>query len=439
MNKTSRRSILKAGAAVTAGAAAHTTGLRSAFAADRAGSKFNWGHTVDFGEQYYSNMLNIMESIRRTEIDLIGDLSDRMAAAIKKGNNVWMQAQAGHMGYIEFKEENKGNPGILRSSTNWGGSDYDKMQPGDVLMTNYVSENVRTARDNGVYVIGVPVNYVDNEWAPRGFVSPNVNDWMLGDVSDVILQSYIPYTQGIVDVPEIPEMKVCPSAGNSLCSLYWMFQAEVANKVKNPSAKRLDYSVRYLDTILDRIRTAYRLQKDAMFDTAAVVAEKIGNGAHYHVMSDHGGVQSEASGVAMGPMMTNAFRRDMKAGDVQLLATIEPDSQTILDNAMNAREMGMFVVSIGPGSFTELRRYSDLYIDNLCPEGGGMYEITGIPQKVATAGGVMNNWLMWIFTSQFVDEMVRRGWVPWFYMGYFATGGPEYCKAMKLHFDRRGF
>ena len=74
-----------------------------------------------------------------------------------------------------------------------------------------------------VYVVGVPVCYVDNEWAPRGFVTPNVNNWLLGDVSSVILQSYIPYHQRIVDCPQIPEMKLCPSAANSLNSLFWMF------------------------------------------------------------------------------------------------------------------------------------------------------------------------------------------------------------------------
>ena len=55
------------------------------------------------------------------------------------------------MGYIEFKEEHKGNPCILRSNTIFNGGDYDKMKSGDVLMTNYVLEDVRAARDRGVY------------------------------------------------------------------------------------------------------------------------------------------------------------------------------------------------------------------------------------------------------------------------------------------------
>jgi uncharacterized phosphosugar-binding protein len=439
MAKLSRRSILKSGAALAAGTAAMGSGVRSAAAADRAGSRYNWGHTMDFGEQYFVRMTEILENIRRNEMQLIGDISSRMAETLKKGGNVWMQAQAGHMGYIEFKEENKGNPRILRSSLEWNGGDYDKMKPGDVLMTNYVTEDVRKARDNGIFVVGVPVNYVDNEWAAPGFVAPNVNNWKLNDVSSVILQSYIPYTQGIVDCPEIPEMKICPSAANSLCSLYWMFQAEVANKSRNPKAKPVDKSAEVLDTVIGRIGDAYRMQKDYIFDLAAVVAKRIGNGAFYHVTSDHGGVASEANGVAMGPMMTNAFRNKMKKGDVHLVATIEPDSKMIIDEAKKAREMGQFVVALAPGNSLEIRRNSDAFIDNLSPEGGGLLAIPGFPEKVATVGGVLNNTLAWIFTAQYVDEMVRRGWVPWFWMGMFAVGGTDYNKAVRPFFERQGF
>ncbi len=433
----SRREVLMTGAAAAATAAA--TGVRTADAADRAGAKYNWGHSVPFGEQYYTGVMNILESIRRNEMTLIGDIAGRMVDSLKKGGNVWMQAQAGHMGYIEFDEKHKGNPKILKSCLVWNGGDYDKMKSGDVLMTNYVNEDVKTARDKGVYVVGVPVCYVDNEWAPRGFVSPNPNNWLLGDVSSVILQSYIPYHQGIVDCPQIPEMKICPSAANSLNSLYWMFQCEVASRLKNAKAKPVEAAARMLDTILDRIRDAYRMQKDYMFDHAATVAKMIGGGGYYHVTSDHEGVQSESNGVAMGPMMTNAFRDKMKKGDVHLVATIEPDSQKIVDAAKKAKETGMFVVAIAPGNSLGIRRYSDVFIDNLCPEGGGLMDIPGFPEKVGTAGGVLNNALMWIFTAQFVDEMVRRGWVPWFWMGGYTVAGSKYNEAMRPFFMKQGF
>jgi uncharacterized phosphosugar-binding protein len=82
---------------------------------------------------------------------------------------------------------------------------------------------------------------------------------------------------------------------------------------------------------------------------------------------------------------------------------------------------------------------SDVFIDNLSPEGGGLLAIPGFPEKVATIGGILNNTLMWIFTAQFVDEMVRRGLIPWFYMGSYTVEGPAYSKAMQPFFLRQGF
>jgi len=47
--------------------------------------------------------------------------------------------------------------------------------------------------------------------------------------------------------------------------------------------------------------------------------------------------------------------------------------------------------------------------------------------------------LMWIFTGQFIDEMVRRGWIPWFWMGFYQVGGKEYDDAIKQFFQKQGF
>jgi uncharacterized phosphosugar-binding protein len=82
---------------------------------------------------------------------------------------------------------------------------------------------------------------------------------------------------------------------------------------------------------------------------------------------------------------------------------------------------------------------SDAFIDNLSPEGGGLLQIPGFPEKVGTVGGIMNNILMWIFTGQFVDEMVRRGWIPWFWIGGYTVGGSSYNKAVEQFFLKQGF
>ncbi|MBI83660.1 MAG: hypothetical protein CMJ81_10730 [Planctomycetaceae bacterium] len=65
---------------------------------------------MDFGEQYHVRMTEMMELIRRKEMDLIGDLSSRMAECLSKGNNVWMQSQAGHMTEYQCAQNHKANP-----------------------------------------------------------------------------------------------------------------------------------------------------------------------------------------------------------------------------------------------------------------------------------------------------------------------------------------
>ncbi len=439
MTAHSRRAVLKTGA-VAAAAPGLIVNPIGAAASDRAGDRHSFGMTVDFGEQYFTNMLHILESIRTTEMPLIGELTGRMADTIRKGGNVWWQAKAGHMPLGEFREENRGNPRIFRSYLKPGsGGDYTLMKPGDVLVTNYVHEDIRAARDRGVYVAGVPVNYVDNEWAPRGFAVPNQNGWLLGDVSNVILKSYIPYHQGIVDCPQVPEMKICPSSANSLAALFWMCQAETASRLKNPKAPRLEKAGGFMDTLLARMKEAYAARKEQIFDLAAAAAERIGAGAHFHVTSDHSGVQLEATVVAMGPMMLNAFRSDMRKGDVHFLATIDPDAKPVLDEARKARAMDMMVVTAGPGNSNGLRDCSDVFLDNFSPEGQGWCAVPGFPDRIGVLGGIMNNVLMWVFIAQTVDEMVRRGWVPYFWMGIYTVGGKEYNAAMHPFFLARGF
>jgi hypothetical protein len=398
-----------------------------------------WGHTIAFGDQYYQGELAILEAIRRTEMERIGEIAERMAATLRRGGKVWMQAKQGHMGRYEFDPANAGNPGILESNSEWDDTDYERMRPGDVLVTNYVNQNVRSAREAGVFVVGVPVPYHDSPGSPRGFTKPNPNGWFLSDVSSLVLESHIPYAQGIVDCPEVPEMKLCPSSASPLCALFWMLQAEVADKLRREGTSSAPRAEAVLDTLIQRTKQAFASQRDRIFATCPEAAHRIGRGGHYHVTSEHGGVAREATGVASGPMMTNAFRDKMQAGDLHLLASIEPDAPKILEEARKARGLGMHVIAIGPGSSNELRGLADVFIDNLSPEGGGLLEIPGFPRKVATLGGVINNVLMWIFTAQLVDEMVRRGLVPWFWMGFFQVGGKEYDDAVRPFFLRQGF
>ena len=77
---------------------------------------------------------------------------------------------------------------------------------------------------------------------------------MLKDVSHAILHTHVPYQQGLVHAPEIPEFALCPSSGTGSGALFWMLNAEIADKLADRKAKRVEKSITYLNTLTERVK-----------------------------------------------------------------------------------------------------------------------------------------------------------------------------------------
>ena len=60
-------------------------------------------------------------------------------------------------------------------------------------------------------------------------------------------------------------------------------------------------------------------------------------------------------------------------------------------------------------------------------------------EKVSPASGILNNLILHFITAQFVDEMCRRGAVPYFWMGGYWQGGMEYNGLMGQFCRERGY
>ena len=84
-------------------------------------------------------------------------------------------------------------------------------------------------------------------------------------------------------------------------------------------------------------------------------------------------------------------------------------------------------------------RIPDLYFNNRCAETGGVIEVAGRAEKVCPATGILNNLILHFITAQFVDEMCRRGSVPYFWMGGYWQGGMEYNGLMGQFCRERGY
>ena len=402
-----------------------------------------WGHTIPFGKEYYQNAVKLLQEIR-DDAAIMAEVAAKAADAIRAGNKVYANITTGHMPTYELVNEREGNPAQFEFT----GADtctpeqFAAMRAGDVLLTNHVSEAVRDARDAGVYVVVFTTCYVNNRDTPPGKVNPNVHDWVPEDVASRVIDSHIPWYQGLVRAPEIPEMEICPGSANGSCAIHWMITAEVAHSLATGRPPTGSIGLQYVDILLGRLADVHDQDLEYINEIAIVIAKRIINGGHYYVRSRNEGIQSEASGVAQGLMMCNAFEpRPASEGgdkDVFLIAAVSANDPQDLAWADEARSNGNYLVGIGPSHNDGLRGGCDVYFDNRCDEAAGIILIPDQPDKVCPATGILNNIIMYMLTAQFVDEMCRRGAIPYFLMGAYRDGS-DYNSVMRPFCLERGY
>ncbi len=454
MAKLNRRKMIQTGALLGGGVAAGRW-LEIPAAAHSGESDCRWqqeytfGHTVLFMEEYYQGTLDILGA-QSGELDQIGDLTSRAASLVRKGGTVWTSMNLGHMPYYEQKDDRRGSPGIMKThSTSLGAEkDFDQMQKGDIVFTNRANKAVLAARERGVYVVCVTINYWNNEFRPPGYNHPShgcPDGLMLKDVSNEILHSHTPYEQGLVHAPEIPEFAICPSSGTGSGSIHWMLNAEIANKLAHPNAKAVDKSAQYLRVLTERVERT-RSHFDRIRETTAIMAERVRAGGRWFGKSiEHPGFESEFH-VASGVAVVNFGNWDAnRKKNVMFINSISPAYPEEVKLALEKQVEGAYVVGVGPASTDgvvphgRLIDVADAGFDNFSPESGGVIKIAGQSKSICPTSGIVGNVIQQMIIAQWADEMVRRGSVPYFLFGVYREGGREYNAAMRPFFEKQGF
>ena len=402
-----------------------------------------WGHTLAFSEQYYQKATHLLRKIHG-DAKIIAGVAHKAVESLRSGGKVYTDAAAGHMPPHEMAEDREGNPAQIHFCGNVPAAEaYAALSDGDVLITNSVNSAVRQARDAGVYVVILPTVYVNNSTAPPGKVRPNENNWLLEDVSSMVLDTYIPWHQGVVQIPQVPEMHAFPVSSNITCAVHWMLTAEVATALATGDQPNGTVGRQYLDILFERLDQVHQDDRVEINDIAVVVAKRIIGGGRFFVRSRNTGVQGDANSVAQGLMLTNAFemRSAAEGGDQDTLviAAVSADDPQELAWAEQARANGNYIIGIGPTNSEALRHRCDVYFSNRCAEAAGVIEVAGMAEKVSPATGILNNIILHLLTAEFVDEMCRRGAVPYFWMGVYRVGGTEYNSVMDGFFRERGY
>ena len=464
MSDTNRRDLLGAGATLIAGLAGQSVlGPTTTAAApqhpaprgparahaDRWQHEYTFGHTELFMEEYHRGTMEIL-ACQAGELEQIGELTSRAARVIQQGRTVWTSMNSGHMPYYEQQETRRGNPAILKEHER----EFERLKKGDMVFTNFCNKDVLAARERGVYVVCVTINYHDNEFRPRGFTADdgfhsNRDSLMLRDVSNEILHSHVPYTQGLVHAPEIPEFAICPSSGTGSGSVHWMLTAEIANKLSNRRVRAVDKSAEYLRILTERMEQV-KQHMPQIREAAVAVARRIRAGGRWFSRSiEFEGFESELN-VASGVRVVNWSDEThsweaTREKNVMLINAISPAYPDEMKLALEKQVEGALVIGIGPGSLDgvvpaeRLIDVADAGFDNFSPESGGVIRIEGRDKSICPTSGIVGNVIQQMLVAQWADEMVRRGSVPYFLMGNYQNGGVEYNATMRMFFERQGF
>lgn len=447
MSKITRREMFRTGVTLGAGAAAGSLfNSKNAEAtvkkeqADMPGDEYTFGHTILFMDEYHQGTMEILGRLSG-EVEHVGELGARAASVVKNGGTVWTSMNVGHMPIAELKQDRRGCPGIMKD-----GKEFDKMKKGDMVFTNHCNRAVQAARDRGVYVVAATVNYINNEFRPQNYTNPNEDDLLLKDVSNDILHSHVPYYQGLVHAPEIPEIPICPSTTTGSGALHWMLNGEIANKLAGSGSKEGEKAAEYVRIVTERV-DRIREHRDRIRETAVIMARRIIDGGRWFARSiEHPGFASELQGVECGSMIINWGDWDAeKEKNVMLINAISPKHPEEVKLALEKQVEGAFVIGVGPSSLDgvvptgRLIDIADAGFDNFSPESGGVIKISGRNDTICPTSGITGNVIQQMVCAQWTDEMVRRGAVPYYYVGVCQIGGREHNAAIRMFFERQGY
>ncbi len=439
------------GAAAAAGVSAQEKKVDTSFKKDFTVSD------MCFMDQYYTGMLQIAKDIRATQIENIVKAMEKAYELKQKGGKIYSHVLLGHLAMFGASPEIPGQPNLLPQRVDRKTrADFEAMKKGDFLFTNGTG-GAKEARDKGVYVVGITNNYVPNaKTAPGGLgrMEPKIED-----VCDFVIDSQMPWYNGLVNAPQLPQFRIIPSSGNAMMLVYWACTGALAaltgTKGKGPAAAPAE---RYLDLAIERIQMigSDRPKIDSVSSKWAdlVLGEKARFLVYGHPqqVEPYDGTKNmfvnESYIVASGTMIADQYEKkqnEMRKDDILLIGGFTSDNPDEIKVARHGRSVGAYTTVFcpfatdGDSSGTRLYKEADAAFNTYSDESEGVLAVTGFPKKVSPLTGVTGNVVHWMLMAQWTDHMARRGEMPYFWQGYHETGGPDYGKMVKPYYDVRGY
>jgi hypothetical protein len=405
---------------------------------------------LPYYDQYHRGAARILTGIRDTQTDRITDEMSTAWARTRKGGTVYSQVTAGHFPTEETALDRIGNPGVFGFlERNADEAAYAALDPADVIITNTINTNNIPAMARGIRVLGVTVNYYPFDMTPpeQGYqIEYDGKLLKIGDASSMVIDSQIPWYNGLVHPPRHSGFPVLPSGGFANAVVYWMCAAAFDRlRAGKGDQGDIDGARYYIDTCIERL-AKIGADRPKVLHAAETLAGYVECGARWWVYGANHALVSDAVGVACGPMVTRSYKADeIREGDIVLIGAYTSDHPDEIAVARRCREMGALTVAVTPfstdgdASGTRLYKEVDIAFNTYSPESMGIVPVKGRDRDVCPTSGVMGDIAMWLIFAAWAEEMGRRGAFPYFWKGFFMKDGRGYNDRIKPFYEQRGW
>jgi uncharacterized phosphosugar-binding protein len=458
--KISRRLFMSFSSALGVGAASILTRVSRAGAIDANFSQKFTPSEKSFMDQFYEGAAAIVTGIRDTQSENISKAMEKAFELKKKGGTVFSHVVYGHYSMFAGSRDIPGQPWVLpQCGVTPSQTEFDSMKKGDFLITDRVDENTRKVRERGVYVVGITNNYFKFAKTPPGALRPDIMKLSLEEISDLIIDSQVPWDNGLVHAPQISQMALCPSSGICQFAVYWACTASLSNLIGTKGKGSSSEPVKkYLDILLERFTMigTDRPKIDAISEKWADLV--LGKHArilvygHPQDVEPYNGTRNvfvnDACVCSSSAMIADQYEtkaNEVRDTDIILIGAFTSDNPQEIAVARRAKEIGAYSAAFCPfskdGDSSGLRLFKEVddSINTFSDESTGVIAVPGFEKKVSPVAGLTGDLVLWMLTAQWADHMARRGEMPYFWKGYHENEGREYDNIVQPLFLKRGY
>ncbi|MHB9027929.1 MAG: phosphoheptose isomerase family protein [Candidatus Latescibacterota bacterium] len=411
-----------------------------------------------FMDQYYKGALHIVEGIRDTQVGNIAKAMEKAYEIQSKGGKIHSQVVFGHYSGYAGAKDIPGQPWVLpQSSLQPKKEVLDAIQKGDFLLSNRFFADAKPIHDRGVFVAGITTNYFKHyKTPPNGLLPERMALPSIEECSDLVIDSQMPWDNGLVTDPHNPRFKLCPSTGIAQFAVYWACTASLANLIgtkgkgssSEPAQKYLDILCdRFLQVATDRPKID-RIARE-LADLTYGKGSKFMVYGHPYAIEGYGSGNmfvSDAVGAASGSKIGAGYNASrLQEKDIVLICGVASNYPDEIKVAREARGKKAHTVAIcpfssdGDASGDRLFREVDDALYAYADESAGVIAAPGFNSKVSPIAGLTGLLIHWMLMAQWTDHLDRRGAMPYYWQGMHETGGNDYNALIKAYFDQRGY